>query len=365
MLSLNARRVRTARTIASCLFVGATIVFTPFVAEAHFRLDAPASWMSQDSVGGPQKNGPCAATANPTLDGNPPVIPSGAITVFQPGQTVSVSITATIGHPGWYRIALMEGASSTQSLTTIPDPKAQTGTNCTPAIMTNPVWSTTQPVIADGLPAGSTANTQQTGSQTFRVTIPQNANCTNARPCTLQVIMVMTDHPANDCYYHHCADIVVGGSDGGASAATDAAVSRDAATSRDASTDSAGSGGSNPGTGGSTGAGGNATGTGGVATGAGGVSTGAGGGLTGTGGVSTGAGGGTGGGGAANTGGSPGSAGLSSTGGGTADGSPDAEPPADSGGCALTTSPRASGVSGGIVSLIALALFARRRRRPS
>jgi MYXO-CTERM domain-containing protein len=206
--------------LALLLAVGAMAAFEPTTASAHFRIDDPAvppepatvqSWMSQDPVGGPQKNGPCAAVPNTSL-GDSPGTPTTAVTVVQPGQRVSVPITVTIGHPGWFRIALAEGPSSTQTLATIPDPQAQKGTNCTPAIMANPVWSPTQPILADGLPAGSTASTQQTGSKTFEVTIPANASCSSARPCSLQVVMVMTDHPADDCYYHHCADISVAGS---------------------------------------------------------------------------------------------------------------------------------------------------------
>jgi hypothetical protein len=115
-------------------------LLTPTAAHVHFKLNAPASWMSQDSVGGPQKNGPCAATANTSLVDSPGT-PTNVVTALPSGQTVSVSVTATVAHPGWYRIALAEGASATQSLSTLADPRAQMGTNCTPAIMSNPVWS--------------------------------------------------------------------------------------------------------------------------------------------------------------------------------------------------------------------------------
>src|SRR5215471_6225356 len=209
-------------SLVPVLVLAAVGVLVPARADAHFRLNTPMSWMSQSTQGSPQKNGPCAATLNTTLEpATTPVTPTGIVNAFQPGQTVSVSVTATVPHPGWYRIALVQGPASSQTLTTFPDPKAMAGTNCTPPIMANPVWSTTQPVLADGLPAGSTANTQQSGTQTFQVTIPQSAVCTSARPCALQVIMVMTDHPADDCYYHHCADISVGSTpDAGAGTGT-------------------------------------------------------------------------------------------------------------------------------------------------
>ncbi len=287
----------------------------PSTAHAHFKIDSPASWMSQDSVGGPQKNGPCAAQPNTAL-GDSAGTPTKTVTVLQSGQTVPVSITVTVTHPGWFRIALVEGASSTHTLSSLPDPQAQAGTNCTPAIMKDPVWSPTQPVIADGLPAGSTATTQQSGNQTFQVTIPKSATCTSAQPCTLQVIMVMTDHPANDCYYHHCADISTGSSPDGGNDSADASVAKDASTGL---SDASGAGGGSGGGGGSSiGAGGSGgSGAGGTA----GSGSGAGsGGTTGKGGSNSaggtaGSGGGPGSGGTIGEGGSAGSAGRSGSGG--------------------------------------------------
>ena len=218
------------RTFVALSVVAAAGALAPATAHAHFTLDQlddqkPVSWISQDSVGGPQKTGPCAATVSSADTGT--ATPTHLVTGLMAGETVKITVTATIAHPGWYRVALMQGPSASQSLTTIPDPMAMSGTNCTPAIMTNPVWSKTQPVIADGLPAGSTANTSQSGTKVLTATIPQTANCTAASPCTIQVIMVMTDHPANDCYYHHCADITTDGSpstDGGMSNPSDASV---------------------------------------------------------------------------------------------------------------------------------------------
>jgi len=226
MLSIGARGRRYLGVLTPLLALGAIGVVAPSPADAHFKLTDPTtppqpatvqSWMSQDGVGGPQKNGPCGAVPNTALGDSPGSPVPNAVTVVQPGQKVTVPVTITIGHPGWFRISLFEGPSSSQTLTTLPDPKAQAGTNCTPVIMTNLVWSPTQPVLVDGLPAGSTASTQQTGTKTFQVTIPSNASCSTAQPCTLQIVMVMTDHPANDCYYHHCADVVVasGATDGG------------------------------------------------------------------------------------------------------------------------------------------------------
>jgi hypothetical protein len=242
MVSLGARRNRYLGAGAPLL----ALALASSTADAHFKITSPPSWMSQDAVGGPQKNGPCAKVPNIAL-GDSAGTPTNTVTVMNAGAMVSVSLDVTIAHPGWFRIALVEGASSTQTLATLPDPQAQKGTNCTPAIMSNPVWSSTQPILADGLPAGSTANTeQQNGAHTFQVAIPSTAVCTSASPCTLQVIMVMTDHPATDCYYHHCADISFGAGAGGGGSSTggDASVATDASGASGASSSGSGGAGS-------------------------------------------------------------------------------------------------------------------------
>lgn len=380
MVSLGARGRRKLAAVTAGVSFAALGLLTPATARAHFKLEVPASWMSQDSIGGPQKNGPCAATPNTAL-GDSAGTPTNIVTVEQSGQPVTVTVMATVAHPGWYRIALAEGPSATQTLSTIADPKAQAGTNCTPAIMSNPVWSTTQPVIADGLPAGSTATTQQSGTQTFQVTIPKSASCTSARPCTLQVIMVMTDHPANDCYYHHCADISVGGVDAGTSG-QDASVAKDAPLA----TADAGAGGASGGTSGASGVGG-AAGVGGGASSGGvpgkGGSVASGGSETG-GSVSSGGNPGSGGtasGGAATKGGSLGAGGLASSGGSTvaagsggggtgssstivAGGASGTSAPGKSGsGCAIVSGGGASAGTFMMAAMLGLLLALRRRRR--
>jgi hypothetical protein len=367
------------RALLAFLAIAATTALTPARVEAHFTLTAPVCWLSQDGVGGPQKNGPCAAVPNAGL-GDSAGTPTGMVTGVLSGKTVSVSVTATIPHPGWYRIALVEGPSSTQSLTSLPDPRAQAGTNCTPAIMTNPVWSPTQPIIADGLPAGSTPMTLQSGSKTFQVTVPANAACTTARPCTLQVIMVMTDHPADDCYYHHCADITTSSSAAPDAAAIDSAPTKDAAGAdvRDGApvggtggvggSGGAGAGGVG-GAAGSGGAGGTTGGTGGGAggAGAGGATGGIGGGAGsgGAGGTTGGTGGGTGGSAGAGAGGSSGAGGGGAGQGGvggTTGGSAGTGAPAKNsgGGCALG---RRGGGGEGLLLLALVTLVLRRRRR--
>jgi MYXO-CTERM domain-containing protein len=346
--------------LAGTALAAALVLLAPARASAHFAITAPTtppqpatvqSWMSEDSMGGPQKNGPCAATPNTKLGDSAGTPVANAVTVVQAGQTVTIPVTVTIAHPGWFRIALAQGASSTQTLTALPDPVAMSGTNCTPAIMSNPVWSPTQPILADGLPAGSTASTNQSGKKTFTVTIPSTASCSMAQPCSLQVVMVMTDHPVGDCYYHHCADVAVssGTSAGGSSGAAGASAA-------------GGAGGVHGGTGGS-GTGGSATGG---AVGTGGTGTGGiegTGGGTGTGGTGTVSTGGTGGSSSTGTGGTHNSTGGQP--GGTTSGSGGSSSPGDSSssGCSIAVGSDRAGWLFGAAGLVALVLARRRRRR--
>ena len=367
MRSFNGKRTSYLRDLVPTVLVGAIVLLAPAPAAAHFMITAPAtppqpatvqSWMSEDSVGGPQKNGPCAATPNTSL-GDSAGTPTNAITVIQPGQKVTIPITITVGHPGWFRVSLHQGPSSGQTLTTLPDPVAQSGTNCTPAMISSPVWSPTQPVLADDLPAGSTASTQQTGTKSFQVTIPSSASCSSAQPCTLQVVMIMTDHPATDCYYHHCADIAIAAATGtGGTSGSGGATAAGGAGGRG----SGGNGAAGNGSGGSNSSGGS-PGTGGTATG----------GNPGTGGIIA-----TGGTGAEATGGAAGSNGSSGTGGVNGTGGQPGGATTGAGG-STGGSPGASGSSGcsctvaghepastalGAAAAVAL-LIARRRRRGS
>jgi hypothetical protein len=239
-------------SVAVAVSVGGLAVFAPKLAQAHFMLNSPTNWWTQVAGdGAPQKTPPCG---NETVANT---MASKVVTTIQPGQTVPVTVQATIAHPGWYRISLKQGASSTQTTTSLPDPPtlgaAGSAQQCTPAFIDNPVWSPTQPVLADklGIPSGSPTSTTtlQSGTKTFNVTIPSGATCTAATPCTLQVLMFMTDHAPPSCNYHHCADIAVATSTGTGGTG--------------GSTGAGGNGGTSAGTGGRGGAAGSTAGSGG------------------------------------------------------------------------------------------------------
>ncbi|MES1206751.1 MAG: SCE4755 family polysaccharide monooxygenase-like protein [Pseudomonadota bacterium] len=323
-------------------------LLVPSLAQAHFQLVAPQSWWTQLSDGSPQKTAPCGDEMTTGTSA------TKMVTTVQPGQSVPVQVSATVSHPGWYRISLKQGASASQTIASFPDPPtlgaAGSAQQCTPAFIDNPVWSPTQPVLADklGLPAGSTSTTTvQSGMKTFNVTIPATATCTAASPCTLQVLMFMTDHPSGSCNYHHCADIAVqtgatgGGGHGGGAAGSSGGAKGGAAGSTATGTGGATATGGVPGTGGGAG---ESAGTGGTP-------------ITGTGGaLATGGTHGTGG-----TNASGGSASGGSTGAAGATGATGNE--GSSGGCAYAAGGKTASKLGiGIVLLLAVA-FARRRRR--
>ena len=177
------------RMVVTALLIGAGSVLTP--ARAHFVLVTPDSWMSQDSLGGPQKLGPCGNEGGGTATGD--------VTPFRPGQTIEVTVDETIFHPGHYRVALAVNDRSE-----LPPPPAITAVDRDPCgradIQEPPIF----PILADNL----LPHTQPFDApQTFTVTLPSDVTCTR---CTLQVIEYMANH-GMPCFYYHCADISIEG----------------------------------------------------------------------------------------------------------------------------------------------------------
>jgi MYXO-CTERM domain-containing protein len=147
--------------------------------------------MSQDSVGLPEKLGPCGDEGGGT--------PTGIVTAFQSGQTITVTVSEAIFHPGHYRIALAADPSQLP-----PEPTVTVGsTPCGTASIESPAVF---PVLADDV-FDHTA--PFSSPQSVQITLPAGMTCTK---CTLQVIEFMSDHPLNipgGCFYHHCADISI------------------------------------------------------------------------------------------------------------------------------------------------------------
>jgi MYXO-CTERM domain-containing protein len=216
------KQVRSAgqRAFSGALAVGALALLSPASADAHFILRTPASWMSQNSLGDPQKQGPCGIGAGGT--------PTGSVTAVQAGQTITISIDETIFHPGHYRIALAVNDRSELP----PEPVVTPGsTPCgSVAIQNPPVF----PVLADGV----LLHTRPfSGRQTIQVTLPPDVTCEH---CTLQILEFMSEHGLNvpgGCFYHHCADLSIASvtvADAGAAPVADAGADVGTATPRDA-----------------------------------------------------------------------------------------------------------------------------------
>lgn len=173
----------------------------PSLAQAHFILNEPASSSAQNGLGDPQKAPPCG------LDTATPGTPTGKVTTYRAGQSITLSITETIYHPGHYRVAIAQNPAGLPA----EPPVTKGTTDCGSApINANP----TLPVLADGVFLHN--KSFGTTPQTMQIQLPAGFTCSN---CTLQVIEFMSEHGLNNpggCYYHHCATVnIVADTDGG------------------------------------------------------------------------------------------------------------------------------------------------------
>lgn len=161
-------------------------------AAAHFRLEAPASWIAQDDKGDPQKMAPCGGTM---ADGG---TRTGVVTDLQGGSELRLAITETVFHPGHYRVALARRINLLP-----PDPVAvmketERGPRSDHGII-DP--SPQPPVLVDGLWQNQE---RRTGPLETTVTLP-NIDCEG---CVLQILQFMENHPGfreGGFSYHHCA----------------------------------------------------------------------------------------------------------------------------------------------------------------
>jgi hypothetical protein len=192
---------------------------TPTTANAHFVLQAPTNWVTTNTGDGtPEKTAPCGNEVARLVGGGvsgPSRVVNQLVANADGTTTVTITVDEVVPHAGWYRVAVVSGASSTQNVIALPEPTTPAN-SCAATIVNPPVL----PVVADGILMHQQAFS---GPQTVQVTIPNNVTCTNAAPCTLQVVEVMNDggHFPPGCFYHHCADIAIDTGDSGASTATD------------------------------------------------------------------------------------------------------------------------------------------------
>ncbi len=187
--------MRVTTAFLPAMVILATVV--PF-ASAHFKLLEPASWLTENDLGDPQKLGPCGGTsANAGT-------PSNAITKVNGGSKLHIKVRETVFHPGHYRIALAVNSWSELP----PDAPSITrdsakGPWSVSAPIMNPI---AVPVLADGI-FRHDSKLAEPNLETD-VTIP-NINCPK---CTLQITQYMAEHGYNKdggYYYHHCADLQI------------------------------------------------------------------------------------------------------------------------------------------------------------
>ncbi len=224
------------------------VLLAPATANAHFYIDypdasiypgpSPAPWWNQDSLGSPQKLGPCGDEDDGTNAGGGP---TGVVTPFAPGETVTLQWTEVISHAGWFRIAL---AADRNSFVDPPIQVDSNGNSADAGIEEPPVL----PVLADGVYRHAIGGLKTWPPYT--ITLPT----TPCAKCTIQIIQVMLDHHSNlgnlpdgapnpdGFLYHHCMDISIGATDGGGSGSSSGGTTDDAGAS--SSSSGAGAGGS-------------------------------------------------------------------------------------------------------------------------
>ncbi|HVW29852.1 MAG TPA: SCE4755 family polysaccharide monooxygenase-like protein [Polyangiaceae bacterium] len=176
-------------------------------AAAHFKLSQPPSWLKEDSLGGPQKGGPCGPGGGDNVNPTPV---SNIVTEFQAGQTIEVQWVDTIAHPGYFRIALAENRADFKDPTITQDALCDFDETMVPKTASGNV-------LADGIyfRTRNGFNAQAGVMFSQMVTLP-NQPCDK---CTLQVMQVMENdiQSLSNCHYYHCADIKItagGGSTG-------------------------------------------------------------------------------------------------------------------------------------------------------
>ncbi|MEY4580299.1 MAG: hypothetical protein RL701_5002 [Pseudomonadota bacterium] len=174
-------------------------------AHAHIKLLQPASWLTEDELGGPQKGSPCGpGNARPFLgDDVQPTPFSKAVTTFKAGETIHVAWQETVYHPGYFRISIAPTGAAAATTSDFPDPALTDLENCRydrAAVQTVPHGN----VLADGL---FMAESQDgTGRSLMQDVVLPNQPCEH---CTLQVVQVMEGHPAASCFYFHCAELEI------------------------------------------------------------------------------------------------------------------------------------------------------------
>ena len=155
-----------SRCTGFALGLGAAAALVASPARAHFILQAPASWAEQGPLGDPQKSGPCGQD-----DPGATAVPTGMVTSYAPGDTVTVTIGETVTHPGHYRAVL-----STTGQAGLPADPPVTAAAARPADRRR---SRTRPSTRCS-PTGCWCTPRGfSGAQSFTFKLPSNMTCTS------------------------------------------------------------------------------------------------------------------------------------------------------------------------------------------
>jgi hypothetical protein len=185
------------RLVAVLFLVMALLSLASPIAEAHFKLLAPQSWITENNLGDPQKLGPCGGTS---ADAG---MPTNFINIIQGGQKLHLKLQETVFHPGHYRVALAVNSRTElpEDSQVITKESARGPQSVSAAIDKQPKM----PVLADGL---FQHTARMNDPWETDIDIP-NINCPK---CTLQIVEFMAEHGLNKdggYFYHHCADLQI------------------------------------------------------------------------------------------------------------------------------------------------------------
>jgi MYXO-CTERM domain-containing protein len=175
------------------LTAAAALLVVPSSANAHVRLLDPPPRVDGEAGGDQLKQGPCGQTPNGRTD---------IVSVFAPGETITVSWAEYIDHPGYYRIAFDVDGDDDFPLR----PNESVSQNGDDPTIINPVSDASQDLdsyILDYFLDDVAATPGSEEEYSTTVTLP-NIECEN---CTLQVIQFMYGRQAP--YYFQCADLAL------------------------------------------------------------------------------------------------------------------------------------------------------------
>jgi hypothetical protein len=174
----------------------ACFVLLSGVAAAHITLLSPPSWVAEDYLGNPQKDAPCGGDSG---------MPTGSVSGYRAGSTITVEWQELVGHPGHFRIALAKSRDDLQDpYVTTSNGDGISGNSISAEIEDPPTY----PVLLDGLFPRDMVDLPRAEPFSVDITLPMDT----CERCTLQVIQFMADHVPN-YFYHHCADLRIVGAD--------------------------------------------------------------------------------------------------------------------------------------------------------